>query len=219
MRAKCLKVSRLWRYLLLPLASIALCQAGTDSDTSTARLELPGIDLFAIHDWRSQQVSVLGFHLGMKWPEVAAEARARKLHLFFSGDPRRETACEGKGWCLVCEAPGLCDGLALAFGAEHEIVKLSIGKIPDVAAKEVQANALQRQLKGSTREFFDRYSKNLRLKLLGPESNRETTEAKTVIFTYRRAGLIVKVSPCPEDLPESPCSGLELEFVPPSHVN
>jgi hypothetical protein len=207
--------SRPWAYLLLPLAGIGLCQAGA-SDKSTASIELTSKDLFAIPGWNSSQVSVLGFRLGMTWPEVSAEARARHLTLKGSGDPRREPPCEGKGWCLVCEAPGVCNGLALVFGAECEIVKLSISKTPDFAAKEVQAAALQKRAKGATRDLLERYSKDLRLKLLGPESSQTTTETKDLIFTYRQLGLIVQVSPCPKDLPESTCAGLILEFVPPS---
>jgi hypothetical protein len=192
---------------------------GSRSDTVAASIELTDRDLLAVHNWNSRQVSVLGFHLGMAWPEVSAQARARNLVLAGEGDPRRRPACEGKGWCLVCEAPGLCDGLSLVFGEEREIVKLSIGKIPEDAAKEVQANALQRRFKGATRKLFDRYSKDLRLKLLGPESSQTTTDANGIIFTYLKPGLIVEVSPCPEGPPESTCAGLVLEFVPPSPAN
>jgi hypothetical protein len=200
--------------LLLSLAGAGLCQ-----EDAHKYIELTAADLFATHNWNSGQVSVLGFHLGMTWPDAAAQARASNLSLVGQGDPRHQPACEGKGWCRTCEAPGLCNGLALVFGTENEIVQLSIGKIPEMAAKEVQANALQGRLKGATRKLFDRYSKDLRLKLLGPADTQTTTEAKSILFTYRKRGLVVQVSPCPTSPPESSCAGLDLEFVPPAPAN
>jgi hypothetical protein len=137
--------------LLLSLAGAGLCQGGAGK-----YIELTAADLFAAHNWNSRQVSVLGFHLGMAWPDVSAQARARGLNLVGQGDPRRQTACEGKGWC-----------------------------------------------------------KELRLKLLGPEDTQTSTDARSIVFTYRQRGVGVQVSPCPEGPPESPCAVLDVEFVTP----
>lgn len=176
-------------------------------------------DLLSMHGWNSEQVRILGFRLGMTWPEVQEQARARHFGLIGEGVPGMEAPCAGQGSCQVCEGSGLCGGLALDFGTSREVAGMSITKIPEDAAKEVRKNALQRRFQGATRDFFEKYSKDLRLKLLGAESSKESAPPEDLIrslaYRYREFGLVIEVSPCPDHPAESPCSDLELEFVPP----
>jgi hypothetical protein len=96
---------------------------------------------------------------------------------------------------------------------------MSIAKVPEDAAKEVRKNALQRRFKGATRDFFEKYSKELRLKLLGPESRKESAPPEDLIrglaFLYPELGVVIRVTSCPSGPPESPCSDLHLDFMPP----
>jgi hypothetical protein len=89
-----------------------------------------------------------------------------------------------------------------------------ITKVPEDAAKEVREKALQRRFKGVTRDFFEKYSKDLRLKLLGPASSQESTPYRGMVYRYPEFGLVIKTTACPSGPPESPCSDLELSFIP-----
>jgi hypothetical protein len=178
-------------------------------------------DLFSTHGWTSQQVRILGFRLGMTWPEVQEQARSRRLSVLVAPDPdgMTPTPCAGQGSCKVCEGPYRCGGLDLDFGANHEVVEMSVTKVPDFAAKEVQRDALQRRFKGATRDFFEKYSKDLRLELLGPESSQESNSNGDLVYNYTykypELGMVIWNSPCPSALAESPCSLLELRFIAP----
>jgi hypothetical protein len=207
----------LWIGSILFLGKLGICQTLAYKSTA-AGIELTDSDLFSTRGWSSQQVRVMGFSLGMTWPEVQEHVRARHLDLIGEGVPGKEAACAGQGWCQVCEAQFQCGGLALDFGTSREIIEMSISKVPEDAAKKARHNAIQRRFKGTTRDFFEQYSKDLRLKVLGPESSHESVGALGIEYRYRELGLVIEISPCPSHPVESPCSELELKFVPPSPV-
>ena len=207
----------LWSLSLLFFVLPGICQAGADKAT-TAGIEMTGSDLFSTRGWNSRQVTILGFRLGMNWPEAQEQARARHFSLIQLGVAgRKPPECNGQGWCQVCATKLHCDGPSLELGKTGEIVAMSIGNVPDFVPKDVRLRAIQRQFKGATREFFDKYSKDLRLKLLGPESSHVSTahnDSEYVEYTYRELGLILEIEGCPNQPAENSCSGLELRFVP-----
>ena len=207
----------LWNLSFLFLALPWICQAES-AKASPGRMEMTGSDLFSNRGWNSRQVTIQGFGLGMNWPEAQQHARLGHFSLVQLGVAARQAPeCNGEGWCQVCETKLQCDGVSLQFGSTGQIIVMSIGNVPDFAPREVRLRAIQRRFKGATREFFDQYSKSLRLKLLGPESNRLSTahnDSEYIEYTYRELGLILEIKGCPNQPPENSCSGLEVRFVP-----
>jgi hypothetical protein len=199
--------------LVLMLLAKGDASQGQPNTSAPERIELTESDLFSAQAWNSRDISILGFHLSQTWSEAVAQAAKRNLRLMESGIPGRESACIGRGWCMVCENPRLCDGLALDFEGDRRISAMSITKIGDEAEMEAQENAIQRRLKGKTYDLFEHYAKDLRLRLLGPE-DMEQSDPTTRIYTvkYRRPGIVFLIMPCPAGPVESACSSLRVEF-------
>lgn len=165
------------------------------------RIEMTETDLFATRGWKSSQVSVLGFHLGMSRKEAVDRATRRGLDL--ETDQQVPGCLENS--CEVCHIHGVCVGLWLRFGTDGQVRGMSIMRPPDVAASAVGKACVTHLFKGQTRLFFDHPSKELRLTLFGDEArSKEPGRANTSIeYDYPRLGLTVVLSPFS---PRSPSS-------------
>lgn len=135
--------------------------------TSTSRkIELTESDLFATEGWDSTQVQILGFRLGMTRLQANENADRHDLVLLVP-DLRNLAKCQ-TNLCEVCDSHGVCRGITLMFGDEEKVDRIDITRAPEDAAKVVRKAAITGEFKGSTYQFFNRYSDKLREKLLGP---------------------------------------------------
>ena len=189
----------------------------TITDADLKRIEITEKDLFASPNWDGNNVDVLGFRLAMTRPEANANAKRHNL-LLVDPDLRNLAECS-KNECEVCNSRSICPGITLAFGAEDEINRIDITRIPSDAATAVKKVAVDRQFKGDTYLFFHQYSNDLRLRLFGPEGSREVLSKKNpsyqgkVRYEYPLRGLTIFVSANPHG-PER-TSDLVISFVPP----
>jgi hypothetical protein len=175
------------------------------------------MDLFEIKTWDSTRVDVVGFRLGMTRQEANANAHRNGLHLivFDLG----ETPCSGEK-CEVCDVKMVCPGIVLDFSHDDHVTGVEVSKIPEDGAAVVRKAAITSRFKGKTRLFFNRYSNDLRLKLLGHEDSRDRPSDKNplykgmVTYKYPRLGVNVFVSPNPHG-PES-TSDLVVTLVAPA---
>jgi len=132
----------------------------------TKGIEVTVSDLFATKDWKSTQVRVLGFRLGMSREDANENAHKHDFVLLVP-DLRNLANC-GRNICEVCNSGGICPGITLLFDKEERVESIEITRTPRDAALAVRKAAITRKFKGSTYEFFNEYSENLREKLLGP---------------------------------------------------
>lgn len=178
-------------------------------------IELTKQDLFAAPGWKSEQVSVLGFHLGMSWSEALATARAQRLRVYDSTKPASKPDCSGKGRCSVEWSSGVFSGVHLTFGPTSKIVEVTIDKPNDAGIDPgFAANMVARKLKGKTLSFFNHYSREERLKLLGPEGQLKSDNYGSTTLLYPDRGITFELDPCPSYPLENPCSTLIVSFVP-----
>jgi len=191
-------------------------QAASQKPT-LARIELTETDLFDVGSWVSTQVSVMGFHVGISWSDVLATAQAQKLQLRVQGTPGLEQACTGKGRCEVLDPTGQPTSTFITFGKTHEISEPSVEKIFEGASPLAEKNQVSLHFKGATFSLFNRYSKDLRLKLLGPEtSSKKDRYYGFKTFSYPRLGVDLTISTCATKALEDPCSDLTVSFVQPA---
>ncbi len=193
----------------------ASSQSGS-SMPSTQKIDITKSDLFAAKDWDSMQVDVSGFHLGMSRDEASSNAQNHKLELSVT-DVRAQSTCL-VGDCDVHDAHGLWTSITLRFGSTNRIAEVEITRTPEDAAPAVRKAAVTLNFKGATYSLFNRYSNDLRLKLLGPEGSREVLSRKNpsyqgkVRYEYPLRGVIIFVSANPHG-PER-TSDLVVSFVP-----
>jgi len=195
--------------LLIPVGARAV-RPQSDAGTHSARkIEITDRDLFATKGWNSTQVCVLGFRLGMSRAEATKNAYGHRLRLVAHDDwisPR----CSER--CVVCDAKGICPGIALSFSSDNRVSGIHVQRIPEDAAPIVRRAAIVRKFRGRTYSLFNRYSNDLRLGLVGLEDSKDEG-----VYKYLRYGLTIFVSvnphgpECTSDLtvtfaaPESPC--------------
>jgi hypothetical protein len=127
-------------------------------------LEFAEVDVFADPTWTSTQVSVAGIRLGMTYEEANRQAGFHSYKLTALVPP----------WDGPCKAPFDCDlcernkivGVDLLFGDDRRVANIRIHRLrngPNPSPPE----SLQWRFKGSTYQFFNNYSDDLRVKLLG----------------------------------------------------
>ncbi len=182
------------------------------SKTRGTRLELTEVDVLARHDWSSEDVAVLGFHLGMKRAEAMENARERKLTLMAT--THQDTSPCSVSHCDVCDEKVICNGIGLEFDSGESVDAINIVRTEPDFSSEVRNASIVRHFKGRTYSFFHNYSNELRLKLLGSESKRE--ENASVKYLYPKFGVQVYVSHSPNrGVPEG-SAGLTVSFVHPN---
>jgi hypothetical protein len=188
---------------------------------SGGEIEMTNGDLFGSQNWNSQQVRVLGFYLGMTRGEAYENARHHDLALFVP-DLRNLANCRGNV-CEVCNARGVCPGITLDFGSDERVEKMQITRVPEDAALVVREAAITQKFKGRTSDFFNNYSEELRVNLLGPgvlvrkqvNSSRKVPLSK-LIYDYPERGLRISAS-LDESSPKRPVDiDLSVIFMPPS---
>jgi hypothetical protein len=127
--------------------------------------EITGTDLFASPSWNSNTVSVLGFRLGMSRSDAFTTAKNGGLRLSESKPPG-EGRCNSNR-CDVEVMRGSYVGVSLEFDAENHVSQIDVILTPRDAAPEIKRVAVTKRFKGETYDFFNRYSEELRLRLLG----------------------------------------------------
>ena len=184
-------------------------------------IEMTRDDLLGAKNWKSTQVRVLGFYLGMTRSHAIVNARRNGLSLLTS-DLRNLAACEGSD-CEVCYPRGICPGIALRFGHDGRVTNLQLTRVPDDAAAVVRRSAITLEFKGSTYQFFNNYSEALRLRLLGPGivvksqvQSSPKVSLMDVIYNYPERGIVIYAL-IDESSPQTPIDvDLAVSLVPPT---
>jgi len=202
-------------------ANVKCSSIASQGGTTTAHMpdiEMTEEDLFASEHWDSAHTRVLGFRLGMTREEASADARQHELSLI-APDLRSLAECLGAK-CEVCTRHRICPGITLVFDNKGKIVEMEITLVPRDAAAVVRKAAITRKFKGNTYDFFNQYSDELRVRLLGPgvqgSKQRPSTSSplRDFIYVYQQRGLKVYVE-LDERTPTAPAS-LAVSFLPPN---
>jgi hypothetical protein len=171
-------------FALCALTSIALRGQAKDSAASGGGvLELTETDVLANHDWTSEAIRVLGFHLGMSRAGAVENAHKRNLNLNCLRN------------CDVCDQQNvLCNGISLRFGGDGNVDAIYVMRPLAESPEDLRKFSVTGEFKGQTYSLFHRYSDALRLKLLGAEVGKvEDRETRTTTYYYPRFGLTVYV--------------------------
>jgi len=172
-------------------------------------IQLTKADPFEVPGWTSAQLSVLGFHLGMTRQAAAAHAHSLGLALraeILPGD------CPTQAWCDLCDTHDICNGVALQF-SDEKVITLQIMEVPKDADPAVREKAVQWNLKGNMYSLLNRYSSQLRVKLLGPGVARDTDLRGGGFFSYPTRGVVLRVNSNPYTLQRD--FDITLELMPP----
>lgn len=197
------------------LCVYAGCSLGSNSQT----VELTQTDLFSLPDWQHRSVAISGFSLGISRAEASELARAHNLRLLTKtfrtvGDVNGPCRPDEES-CTVYRAAGPWIGLDLFF--DNDRLKKMKVSVSDDAIPEVQKVSVAREFKSLTARFFNHYSEDLRLKILGHAEGKETPDTPGAAIThveynYPQLGLIVNTTFDKRDHPPKPFD-LEVDFV------
>jgi hypothetical protein len=155
------------------------------SENALHLLEITKADVFAKHNWTAEEISVLGFYLGMSKTDAVENARKQDLRL----------RC--LNYCDVCDNQNiLCNGIGLGFGSDERIEGIYVMKPLEEAPPDLRRFSVTQQFKGQTYVFFHRYSTDLRLKLFGRESGHEGDgpRVRSTTYLYPSIGLKIYLS-------------------------
>jgi hypothetical protein len=185
-----------------------------DVPKSGKQLEFTEVDVFATQKWSAEDISVIGFHLGMNRADAVENARKRSLNLIAS--IRGDSAPCSVSNCTVCDQQNvLCDGIGVDFGKDNRIERIYIGPPLLGSPQDLRRASVTQQFKGQTYLFFHSYSNALRLKLFGPESSRQEDRSMWMKYSYPRLGMEVDVDlSSKKRIPENK-AGLSVDFVHP----
>lgn len=183
-------------------------------------IEITEADLFGSKSWKSTQVRVLGFYLGMTRNQAINNAGRYSLTLLVP-DLRNLDACDGNK-CEVCDARGICPGIALGFGDDGRIASIQVTRMPEDASVAVRKVAITRKFRGRTYQFFNHYSEVLRMNLLGrgvlvkkEVQSPPKVPLMEVVYNYPERGVEVYAS-IDETSPQAPVDvDLTVSFVLP----
>ena len=189
------KTATLLAALCFSTATVAFAQSG-----SSRTVELTETDLFSLPDWQHQIVSLDGFSLGVTRGQAVEVGKAKGLVLRNAamgkvGESR--VPCTQQE-CDVGQLGGPWIGIDLFF--ERDRVSKIKNSVPVDADPEIKKVNVARRFKGLTRQFFNHYSDDLRIKILGsvepkttqPKLSTEAESAYTYFeYDYPQAGLAV----------------------------
>lgn len=158
------------------------------------RLEMTEVDVFAKSDWTSEDITILGFGVGMS--RLDAKEKAQKQGLIL----------DCVDYCDVCNrSKTLCKGIGLYFDKDDHVRSVFVVRPIIEASPTLRKFSVTQQLKGKTYQFFHEYSNELRLKLFGSEARREDETSWGVTkFFYPMRGMDVDVNLSPnKSVPEN----------------
>jgi hypothetical protein len=196
---------------------VASGQAAGKHETPKAErpLELTQVDVFAKQNWTAEDISILGFYLGMSRTEALDNSRRRGLNLIAS--TAADSAPCAVSECDLCYEKHLCNGIGLHFGSDDRVEGIYVSRPPQEASPELRRASVTQQCKGQTYLFFQRYSNDLRLKLFGPESGHEgdNPAVRSTTYVYPRMGIKIFVSLSGNKRVTESEADLEVYFVQP----
>jgi hypothetical protein len=205
------------------LAAALLALAWQQVGKPPPRVELTGTDLFSRGDWKSTEVTVAGFYLGMPVGEAGANAvkHGFRLRRALSATEPYDAPCPGVSECYLLSTDGKKTGeLTTVFSKDGKIAEIDIGANVDPQSAQYHTGVL-REVKGQTYRFLNGpYSDALRLELFGHETTRELVDtgngpmAQDTRYTYSERGIIVTVSPDPVSGPYLSTVGLAFPSAP-----
>lgn len=207
----------------LALLVAALTVQTEKAHAGEKRIDLSSTDLFSVASWQQNQIAIAGFVLGMTREQAFQIASAGGLKLRSDRPPKTlrdlTTPCLADS-CAVSQLNGNWIGINLFFTADR-LVKIKISE-PDDADPEVKKVNLARSFQGLTYEFFNNYSDDLRVRILGAKQAKETpiTEAgqlsdlASVEYDYSHLGVVIHLTIDKRDHPAKPFD-LEVDFIPP----
>jgi len=177
------------------------------------RIELTQSDLAGEKDWKSTDISIAGFRLGMTRDEARANAGQSGLLLLpmnvgvaMSFQEYLERGCFTQ-WCDVYTCADLPVSLEIRFNEKDVADRISIPRVPEDADPGVRRSSIARRFKGETYALFTHYTDEARLKLFGTETLRKDIppaqgsplahEPKywDRIYSYTQRGVAIYVSP------------------------
>jgi hypothetical protein len=186
----------------------------------TPALELTEADLFARPQWVSTQVSVLGIRLAMTRREATEQVRRRGLQLIALDGPLYENPCGQFEECVVCDSQKVFMGIRLVFGSNGKIAGIRLERIRNMGNPAARKVAIQWRLKGNTYRFFNDYSDDLRVKLLGRAPGADSIETGGTQYVYPRLGLRVAIRLFPNSEKDPALRGdtiLLVDFIAPTN--
>lgn len=161
-------------------------QAGSDAQVSKQKhvLEMTRVDLFSEANWTSEEIKILGFHLGMSRADAEENARSHGLTL----------RC--LKYCDVCDTKDvLCKGMGFHFGADDSVESIYVFRPLQEASQKLRKFSVTQEFKGQTFRIFHSYSDDLRLRLFGRESRREEEPVtRTTKYFYSKRGVELEVA-------------------------
>jgi hypothetical protein len=164
-------------------------QAGSDAQASKQKhvLEMTRVDVFSEANWTSEEIKILGFHLGMSRADAEENARSHGLTL----------RC--LKYCDVCDTKNvLCKGIGFYFGADDSIESIFVFRPLQEASQKLRNFSVTQEFKGQTFRIFHSYSNDLRLRLFGPESRKEEElVTRTTKYLYSKRGVELEVALSP----------------------
>src|SRR6266446_3682807 len=169
-------------------------------------LEITQVDVFAKGNWTAEDVSALGFYLGMSKVDAIENARRQSLRL------------NCLNYCDVCDQQNiLCRGIGLHFGSDDRVEEMFIMRPLQEASPGLRRASVTQQLKGQTYVFFHEYSSELRLKLFGRESGHEGDDpvVRSTTYLYPRMGIKIYLSLSGDKRVTESEADLEVSFVHP----
>jgi len=182
--------------LCAAVVSLCLAQAAVPQ-TAPKLIELSKTDLFTIKVWNSTQISVMGLHLGMTRQDAIVEARRHRWQFINNSPPYLPGDCTVDKHCFVVDSADVNHGISFELDSKDQIIFLSLRPVfPNPGPKDGILGSFQ----GDTYRLFQKYTDELRMKLLGPadesKSIREALSTETTHY-YWKLGLTLHVHPLP----------------------
>jgi hypothetical protein len=201
--------------LFLACLLMAAFPAAAPSALAGRTVELTEVDLFSLPDWEHQTIAVDGLTLDITKEQVVEIAKRKGLILRNKqmlrkvGEPN--VPCTQRV-CGIDKLGGPWIGLDLFFDMDR-VNKIKVS-VPADADAEVRSVNIAREFKGLTRQFFNNYSDDLRIKILGAADEKKTHPKSAggaepfytfIEYDYPATGLAVhvtvsKTEPTPFDL-------------------
>jgi hypothetical protein len=164
-------------------------------------------DVFTRQDWNSNDVEIVGVHLGMSRYDANAAVRRFGFQLVENEPPSPGLfPCSRSSLCVLSSGSNV-DDLNIAFGNKGEVVEVELAvRFPEARGR------LLRSLKGRTLEFLaGTYTDALRQELFGKETaqilldGRWGAKWKDTRYVYADRGITITVSlrqPTTDPVPE-----------------
>jgi hypothetical protein len=170
-----MKIARRTVLFLACLFLVAYPVFAQSTSMAGRTVELTEVDLFSLPDWQHQTIAVDGFTLDMTKEQAVEIAKRKGLILRNKqmlgkvGEPN--VPCTQRV-CAVDKLDGPWIGVDLFLDMDR-VSKIKVS-IPGDADAEVKNVNIATEFKGRTRQFFNNYSDDLRIKILGVSDGKKT---------------------------------------------